>query len=269
MVNTILRLTTAGGLRGHRRRGDVHLARVRPLGRRDASLPAARGHRPEPRSSARRSGTGCARSTRRWCRRRVADRHRALGHGRQARRLPLYQLLGGARDGPVLRQHAAPRRRRGLYRLCAARLDGGLQGGQVPLLVRARRAICRWARRCTAPWPTRASRSCSTSSSATRAIGAGLRGRRLEPLGFAWFEAPLLDTDLEGYRELRRHTACRSSRPATLARPAGHRARSRHRLLERCPGRRHDLRRHHADPQDHGAGRGAQQTSRCSAGAIR
>jgi len=29
-------------------------------------------------------------------------------------------------------------------------------------------------------------------------------GRVLEELGFAWFEAPLLDTDLAGYRELRR-----------------------------------------------------------------
>jgi len=31
--------------------------------------------------------------------------------------------------------------------------------------------------------------------------------RRLEPLGLAWFEAPMIDTDLEGYVELRRHTA--------------------------------------------------------------
>lgn len=38
--------------------------------------------------------------------------------------------------------------------------------------------------------------------------------RRLEPLDLAWFEAPLLDTDLEGYRELR----ARSSVPII---PAG------------------------------------------------
>jgi L-alanine-DL-glutamate epimerase-like enolase superfamily enzyme len=30
--------------------------------------------------------------------------------------------------------------------------------------------------------------------------------QRLEPLGLTWFEAPLLDTDLAGYAELRRHT---------------------------------------------------------------
>jgi L-alanine-DL-glutamate epimerase-like enolase superfamily enzyme len=34
-----------------------------------------------------------------------------------------------------------------------------------------------------------------------------LAAKRLEPLALTWFEAPLLDTDLEGYRELRRHTA--------------------------------------------------------------
>ncbi len=31
-------------------------------------------------------------------------------------------------------------------------------------------------------------------------------GRRLGDLGFGWFEAPLIDTDLEGYRELKRST---------------------------------------------------------------
>jgi len=34
--------------------------------------------------------------------------------------------------------------------------------------------------------------------------GAYRAARELQALGFAWFEAPLLDTDLEGYRELRR-----------------------------------------------------------------
>ena len=31
--------------------------------------------------------------------------------------------------------------------------------------------------------------------------------RELEALGYGWFEAPLLDVDLAGYRELRRYTA--------------------------------------------------------------
>ncbi len=35
--------------------------------------------------------------------------------------------------------------------------------------------------------------------------GAHRAARELEALGFAWFEAPLRDTDLEGYRELRSH----------------------------------------------------------------
>jgi L-alanine-DL-glutamate epimerase-like enolase superfamily enzyme len=36
--------------------------------------------------------------------------------------------------------------------------------------------------------------------------GALMVGRRLGELGFRWFEAPLVDTDVEGYRELRRQT---------------------------------------------------------------
>jgi L-alanine-DL-glutamate epimerase-like enolase superfamily enzyme len=37
--------------------------------------------------------------------------------------------------------------------------------------------------------------------------GADRAARELEALGFTWFEAPLLDTDLEGYRALRRRVA--------------------------------------------------------------
>jgi L-alanine-DL-glutamate epimerase-like enolase superfamily enzyme len=37
--------------------------------------------------------------------------------------------------------------------------------------------------------------------------GAALRvGRRLGEMGFGWFEAPLVDTDIDGYRELKRTT---------------------------------------------------------------
>ena len=36
--------------------------------------------------------------------------------------------------------------------------------------------------------------------------GALKVGRRIGELGFRWFEAPLVDTDVEGYRELRRQT---------------------------------------------------------------
>jgi L-alanine-DL-glutamate epimerase-like enolase superfamily enzyme len=35
--------------------------------------------------------------------------------------------------------------------------------------------------------------------------GALKVGKRIAELGFRWFEAPLVDTDVEGYRELRRH----------------------------------------------------------------
>ncbi len=36
--------------------------------------------------------------------------------------------------------------------------------------------------------------------------GAIRVGRRLSELGFAWFEAPLVDTDVEGYRQIKRQT---------------------------------------------------------------
>ena len=69
MANIIVRLTATSGLHRHRRRRDDHAAWLRPLGRRGAALPAARRDRPLAGPSARRCGTGCAISARRWCRR--------------------------------------------------------------------------------------------------------------------------------------------------------------------------------------------------------
>ena len=48
MVNVILRLTAASGLQGIAGGGDDHLARLRPLGRRDAALRPAGRDRPGP-----------------------------------------------------------------------------------------------------------------------------------------------------------------------------------------------------------------------------
>ena len=122
----------------HRRRGDDHLARLRPLRRRDAAHCAARRHRPEP-GGARgalaphaqsRHADGAAGA--------VADRHRAVGHGGAARRaaaLPAPRRR--ARKDPLLCLDAAARRQPGLYRLCRRAAGGRLQGGQIPLLVRA------------------------------------------------------------------------------------------------------------------------------------
>ena len=46
--------------------------------------------------------------------------------------------------------------------------------------------------------------------------GAIMVARRLGEMGFRWFEAPLLDTDIEGYRDDPTARArCRSSLPAT------------------------------------------------------
>ena len=80
-----------------------------------------------------------------------ADRHRALGHGRQGRPACRSTSCSAAR---ATRSWPMPARRcwptpRPTSTTVAAAAGGGLHGGQVPLLVRARRATCRWSRRCT------------------------------------------------------------------------------------------------------------------------
>ena len=86
--------------------------------------------------------------------------------------------------------------------------------------------------------------------------GAIMAARRLGELGLRWFEAPLPDTDIEGYRTIRRASTVPiiaagntwlDLSDAAAGAPA--------RRLERAAGRCDHLRRHHADPQDHGAGR--------------
>ena len=89
--------------------------------------------------------------------------------------------------------------------------------------------------------------------------------RRLEPLAMTWFEAPLLDSDLDGYAELRRV----STVPIL---PGGNTvldlSQVRQGLAMGCvehgPGGRDHRRRHHAHPQDHGAGRGSQHELRAA-----
>ena len=124
---------------GRRRRGDDHLARLRPLRRRDAA------HRPARRD---RQGPGRARGALApHAQSRHADgaagafagRHRALGHdGAAGRHCRSIKLLGGARE-KILSYASTP-----LLADNQAYIDyvggaprGRLQGGQVPLLVRA------------------------------------------------------------------------------------------------------------------------------------
>jgi L-alanine-DL-glutamate epimerase-like enolase superfamily enzyme len=121
--------------------------------------------------------------------------------------LPLYRLLGGARDRvpayastPLLADAEA------YVDYCAARLEEGYSAVKfhcwcepsrdVPMVETVHRAIAGKGLALMLDVEQRYTRD--------QAISAA---RRLEPLGLAWFEAPLLDTDLEGYRELRRHTA--------------------------------------------------------------
>ena len=65
-----------------------------------------------------------------------------------------------------------------------------------------RRATSRLRGRCAASTPAPASTSCSTSRNNYTREEAMQAGRELADLGFRWFEAPLPDHDLEGYRAL-------------------------------------------------------------------
>ena len=184
--------------------------------------------------------------------------------------LPLYQFLGGARSKvPLLCQHPAAAFRPGLHRLYRRAHGGRLSCDQVPLLVqsRARPADVRGGAR----------RNSTTGSSLMLDVEqrydlrSALRvGKRIAALDFEWFEAPLPDTDLEGYRQLKRETGVPIiAGREYLARSAADRPGHAARLLERASGRCDHLRRHHADQQDHGARRSLRQDRReCNAGAI-
>jgi L-alanine-DL-glutamate epimerase-like enolase superfamily enzyme len=121
--------------------------------------------------------------------------------------LPLYQLLGGAREHvpayastPLLADAEA------YVDYCAARREEGFTAVKfhcwcepsrdVPMVERVHRAMADRGLALMLDVEQRYSRD--------QALAAA---RRLEPLGLAWFEAPLLDTDLEGYAMLRRHSA--------------------------------------------------------------
>lgn len=120
--------------------------------------------------------------------------------------LPLHRLLGNARcDVPAYASTPLLSDALDYVDYCAARRDEGFQ---------AVKLHC-WCE---------PSRDLPIVEAVRRALGDSLvlmldveqrydRGqaqaavRRLEPLALAWFEAPLLDTDLEGYRELRARSA--------------------------------------------------------------
>ncbi len=121
--------------------------------------------------------------------------------------LPLYQLLGGARERvpayastPLLADAEA------YVDYCAARREEGFTAVKfhcwcepsrdIPMVETVHRAMADQGLALMLDVEQRYSRD--------QALAAV---RRLEPLGLTWFEAPLLDTDLEGYALLRRHTA--------------------------------------------------------------
>ena len=133
--NTILKLTTAT-LEEVAGAGDVLIARVRPLHRRDASLSAARGHGPD------RAGARGALVRLRSLNTPLVPQAASLidialwdgGQDRRAAALPAARRR--ARSRPGLRQHTALADAQAYVDYCAARLEESFTAA-VPLLVRA------------------------------------------------------------------------------------------------------------------------------------
>jgi L-alanine-DL-glutamate epimerase-like enolase superfamily enzyme len=121
--------------------------------------------------------------------------------------LPLYQLLGGARDRvPAYASTPLLADAQAYADYCAARLAEGFTAVKfhcwcepsrdVPMVETVHRAMADRGLALMLDVEQRYTRD--------QALTAA---KRLEPLGLTWFEAPLLDSDLAGYAELRRHTA--------------------------------------------------------------
>ena len=121
--------------------------------------------------------------------------------------LPLYQLLGGARDRvPAYASTPLLTDAKAYVDYCAARRAEGFTAVKfhcwcepsrdLPMVETVHRALAGDGLALMLDVEQRYTRDQALSAA-----------RRLEPLGLAWFEAPLIDTDLEGYAELRRQTA--------------------------------------------------------------
>jgi L-alanine-DL-glutamate epimerase-like enolase superfamily enzyme len=207
MANIILRLTTAGGLEGI-----AGAAMITPHGF-DRSvgetlrwlLPDVMGLTPAEREAAwfrlRTLGTPEVPQARSLIDIALWDMA-----ARQAG-LPLYQLLGGARSKilsyastPLLASnqayidYVAERQREGYKAIkfhcwCNPALD-------LPMCEAAHKRFAGSGLDLMLDVEQRYDRT-----------GALRVGRRLGEMGFGWFEAPLVDTDIDGYRELKRKTA--------------------------------------------------------------
>ena len=121
--------------------------------------------------------------------------------------LPLYRLLGGARDRvPAYASTPLLADAKAYVDYCAARLEEGFTAVKfhcwcepsrdIPMVETVHHAMADKGLALMLDVEQRYTRD--------QALNAA---KRLEPLGLTWFEAPLLDTDLAGYAELRPHTA--------------------------------------------------------------
>ena len=195
-----------GRARGRRRRGDDHAARLRPLGRRNAALAPARRHGPllpgargaVVHAAAARHAAGAAGA--------VADRHRACGTW--PRRPPTCRSTScwaarAPRSAPMpARRCCIPTRPMSTMSPSASRRASGRSSS---IAGASPRATCRCARRCSAHFGDDLALMLDVEQRYD--LRSALQGRQaLGELDFDWFEAPLPDTDIEGYRQLKRET---------------------------------------------------------------
>src|SRR3954470_4280654 len=207
MANTVLRLTTRGGLEGV---AGAVMCSSHCFDRSVAEtlrylLPEVMGASPLEREAL-------------WCRLRTLNTPLvpqaaslvdiALWDlAAKAAGLPLWQMLGGARPAvpayastPLLADAEA------YVAYAAERIEEGFRAVKVHCWCEPSRDLPMLERVRAAFGPERVALMLDVEQryDRHRALAAA---KRLEPLGMTWFEAPLVDTDLNGYADLRRQTA--------------------------------------------------------------
>jgi L-alanine-DL-glutamate epimerase-like enolase superfamily enzyme len=121
--------------------------------------------------------------------------------------LPLHQLLGGARDRvPAYASTPLLADAQAYVDYCAARLEEGFTAVKFHCWCEPSRdvSMVQTVHRAIADKGLALMLDVEQRYTRDQALAAA---KQLESLDLTWFEAPLLDTDLEGYIELRRHTA--------------------------------------------------------------
>jgi L-alanine-DL-glutamate epimerase-like enolase superfamily enzyme len=206
MVNVILRLTTSGGLQGI-----AGAAMITPHGFDKSVGEALRAVLPDVIGESPADREGVWRRLRNLGTPMVPQAHSLVDialwdMAAQYARLPLYQLLGGARhkvlsyaSTPLLADNQA------YIDYVAARQEEGFKAVKFHCWCVPERDLpmCEAVHR---EFDGTGIALMLDAEQRYELAGAIRVGRRLGELGFTWFEAPLPDTDIEGYRQIRRNS---------------------------------------------------------------